>query len=138
MVRLVSAVLSNLLSCLNMASSESLIMNKKTYIFILLYLALIIQQASAGAPPTFRSYEQAVDWYQSQKLETIYPRSTAIYQASYHERDSVLLIYFVSKPSKGYVYGGVPLKIWNEFKNADSKGGYYNARIKGRYSFYLQ
>jgi KTSC domain len=43
--------------------------------------------------------------------------------------------YFIYTTNRGYEYihKGVPLFIWKEFKNASSKGSYYDTNIKGRY-----
>lgn len=87
--------------------------------------------------PEFHSYDQAIEWYKNQNLDTIYPDSAAISMASYYQRDGVLLIYFVSKPDKGYIFENVLLNTWDEFKNAPSKGSYFNEHIKGRYIYRL-
>lgn len=87
--------------------------------------------------PAFSSYDEAVAWYLGQPLETIYPQSTAIYRASYHKGDQVLLLFFKSNPGKGYIYGGVPSSVWQGLKQAPSKGRYYNAVIRGRYGYRL-
>jgi len=34
---------------------------------------------------------------------------------------------------KEYIWEGVPLNIWEGFKEADSFGKYYHKHIKGRY-----
>ena len=40
---------------------------------------------------------------------------------------------YLSTSSKEYVYEGVSYGLWEAFKLADSKGGFYNSNIKGRY-----
>jgi len=37
------------------------------------------------------------------------------------------------KSSKEYIHNGLPIEVWNKFKVADSHGGFYNKKIKGRY-----
>ena len=94
--------------------------------------------AESHIKPRFYSYQQAVAWYQNQhNIEDIYPDSSAIYRAAYYESDHVLLLYFTSDHSKGYIFGDVPNNVWLEFKNASSKGRYYNTYIKGCYRFEL-
>jgi len=93
---------------------------------------------SVGGQSGFESYAEAIQWYQSQNLETMQPSSESIFKASYHTRDEVLLVYFQSNPGKAYIFGDVPRDIWEDFKSAASKGGYFNSRIKNRYRFSLK
>lgn len=113
-------------------------MQSKKYLrFALLIVIITGCNADKQEKPVFHSYDQAIEWYENQSLDTIYPDSTAISMASYHQRDSVLLIYYVSKPDKGYIFGNVPRNVWEEFKESSSKGSYYNERIKGHYDYRL-
>ena len=106
--------------------------------FALLIVIITSCNVDKQETPEFHSYDQAIEWYENQSLDTIYPDSTAISMASYHQRDGVLLIYYVSKPGKGYIFGHVPLNVWEEFKVSSSKGSYYNEHIKGRYSYRMK
>ena len=114
------------------------IMQSKKYLrFALLFIIISGCNADNQEKPTFHSYDQAIEWYGNQDLDMLYPDSTAISMASYHQRDGVLLIYYVSKPDKGYIFGNVPRSVWEEFKSSSSKGSYFNERIKGRYRYRL-
>lgn len=42
-----------------------------------------------------------------------------------------------TKRGQSYIHNGVPIAVWEEFKNASSFGSYYNSSIKGRYYFNL-
>lgn len=99
----------------------------------------IEQNDHKGVPPKFATYDQASSWYQrTGDLDWMYPESTAIAKAAFHNNDKVMLIYFTSKPSKGYIFGDVPLSVWKRFKSAPSKGKFYNQVIKGRYRYSLR
>jgi len=91
-------------------------------------------------PKSFPSFDTASVWYSDHAItEQMTPSSTAIAWAGYcgNSNRKVLLIAFTSKPSKRYVYEGVPGEVWAAFKAADSKGKFYNSTIKGRYRFGL-
>ena len=47
--------------------------------------------------------------------------------------------YLILIPTKGYKYihEGVPLKVWQGFKNATDFGQYYDYNIRGRFRFKL-
>jgi hypothetical protein len=105
--------------------------------FVLLIISITSCNTDTRETPEFHSYDQAIEWYENQNLDTTHPDSTAISKASYHHRDEVLLIYYVSKPGKGYIFGNIPRSVWEEFKSSSSKGSYFNERIKGRYRYRL-
>lgn len=47
--------------------------------------------------------------------------------------------YFILETSKkSYIFQGLPITIWNDFKNAESFGSYYNKYIRGRYRLILE
>lgn len=97
------------------------------------------QLESREAAPHFRTYGEASEWYQSQSdLDWMYPDSTSIHKAAYHHKDGVLLIFFKSNKTLGYVYGGVPPIVWRDFKKADSKGTFFHFHIKGAYRYKLE
>ena len=57
--------------------------------------------------------------------------SEAIREIEYFEDEEVLEIMFTS--GKTYKYYAVEQKVYNDFLKADSKGRFYNERIKGYY-----
>lgn len=58
--------------------------------------------------------------------------STLISAAQYHPDDRALLLCFVS--GRRYIYLGVPPIVAADFARAESKGGYFNPVIKGRFA----
>lgn len=59
--------------------------------------------------------------------------STNIDMIGYDSENSQLHVRFRS--GSEYVYNEVPPAVYQEILDADSKGGYLNERIKGRYEF---
>lgn len=49
----------------------------------------------------------------------------------YNEETQELIIHFTG--NKEYIHENVPVDVWLGFKEAESKGKYYTANIKGRY-----
>jgi hypothetical protein len=94
-------------------------------------------------PSRFNSNEDAISFVKKaifkreDKITAIGNKDAWIRSAHYYscnESDGYIII----KTDKGeYLYGGVPDSIWENFKDADSYGSYFNYNIKGRYSFEL-
>lgn len=59
--------------------------------------------------------------------------STAFKEIGYDAKDSRLFLRF--RNSGRYIYSDVPETVWQELKDADSKGGYFNQKIKGHYAY---
>lgn len=80
---------------------------------------------SNGGTPIIQEYDfDAVSW-----VET--PDSTAFVRIGYNESEEDLVVEFRS--SGLYVYHAVPESVWNSLNDADSRGGFYNQDIKGKY-----
>ncbi|MBS4074572.1 KTSC domain-containing protein [Ameyamaea chiangmaiensis] len=63
-----------------------------------------------------------------------FPASTSVASADYNPATRVLTIQFRGS-GKHYSYHGVPQPVYDGLLNASSKGRYYDAFIKGRYTF---
>ena len=61
--------------------------------------------------------------------------STAIRRLAYDVNGRRLYVTFVS--GKTYAYENVPHEIYNSFQAAESKGAFFNAAIRDRYSYRL-
>lgn len=77
---------------------------------------------------TFDSYYMDEDY--QEEVET--PESSAFEEISYWPFLRELRVVFRNSGS-WYVYYEVPAETWWEFKNADSKGSYFNEQIKGQF-----
>jgi hypothetical protein len=88
-------------------------------------------------PQTFENYEEAIQQIEAASFkidETIRtPESTWISSATFSSCDGSRGYFLLRVKNKKYLYYHVPIEIWEAFKMADSKGGYYNEFIKGRY-----
>ena len=64
-------------------------------------------------------------------------RSSWIRSASYHSCGDGSGFMVLVTDSRTYLHQGVPMEVWEGFKNANSFGSNYNRRIKGRYQLQL-
>ncbi|MBO7670396.1 MAG: KTSC domain-containing protein [Oscillospiraceae bacterium] len=60
------------------------------------------------------------------------PDSTCFSSIGYDSSTGTLMVVFRDSGAK-YAYGEVPKTVYNELRDAESMGGYYNKNIKGKY-----
>jgi hypothetical protein len=60
-------------------------------------------------------------------------RSSLIQRAVYDASQQTLAVTFTS--GRTYLYLGVPAEVYSEFAAAESRGRYFNWRIRDRYAF---
>ena len=66
-------------------------------------------------------------------MKTAKLKSSRISSVNYYENELTLLINFTD--GKSYEYYKVPLSVYSGLVNAASAGKYFNASIKGKYSY---
>ena len=66
-------------------------------------------------------------------MEYISVESSNIAKIGYDEQKHQLHIIFLKKTH--YVYFDVPIAVWEEFTNSESKGKYFARMIKGFFAF---
>ena len=50
------------------------------------------------------------------------------------EADGTFYVYFTSNPTKAYAFAGMTMAVFIAWRDAASRGRYYNEVIKGKYS----
>jgi hypothetical protein len=92
-------------------------------------------------PKHFESYDKAISQIKSSHFniaETVdTDKSSWITSASYYSCDGLSGFFILGTTTKEYVHSNLPVKVWEEFKKADSYGRYYDENIRHRYHFYL-
>jgi len=89
----------------------------------------------------FSNYEQAkksiesTNFTISDKCNT--SKSSWILGAEYYSCDKQTGYFFLRTNKKTYIHKDLPKELWNEFKNADSFGKFYNGKIKGKYQLII-
>lgn len=90
----------------------------------------------------YTSYEEALATVRHTHFkvkETISnTESSWIKTAFYYSCDEITGYLIIETYTKEYIHLNMPMDVWNEFKIAKSKGGYYNQNIKGRYRLVLK
>lgn len=94
-------------------------------------------QSCSELSDSFTSYKEATgvikstDFFFIDSCDT--SKSSWIKEASFYSCDGDLG-YFILKTSKqSYIHKNVPNYLWREFKKAESFGGFYSRKIKGKY-----
>ncbi|MCX6198463.1 MAG: KTSC domain-containing protein [Bacteroidetes bacterium] len=92
-------------------------------------------------PATFTSYNAAVtavesaDFSFTDKANT--SKSSWIRAARYYSCNNIDGFFFIETDRGNYLHQGVPVTVWESFKQADSFGSFYNANIKHQYRLLL-
>lgn len=93
-------------------------------------------------PASFNSYSSAINIVNNTQFkieESIRTyKSSWIVKASYYSCDEVKGFFILETKDEEYIHQDVPVKVWKEFKNAESYGKYYNANIKENYNLKLK
>jgi uncharacterized protein with PQ loop repeat len=121
-------------------------MSRIRVIWIMLFLSFSLAAECQSVncrnlPKTYSSYDVAINIIKSSKFkysESVNTtKSSWISGATYLSCDGQFGYLIIIIGVKEYIHADVPLLIWNEFKNADSFGSYYNKNLRGRYRFNL-
>ncbi len=114
-------------------------------LLFLLSLTLFLScqgQSCRDLPVHFATYEEANAKVRAANFPVKETANTSgsswIRGAEYYSCDSKQGYFILVTDKKSYIYDGVPVNIWKNFKAAQSKGGYYNSNIKGRYKLHLK
>lgn len=119
-------------------------MRKIALVLVAVFLMTSCNQAQdcKNLPQTFTSYKDAINKVKNSTFkltdEVNTSRSSWITSAKYYSCDGNTG-YFIYTTNKGYEYihKGVPINIWNRFKDAPSFGSFYDAYIKHRYQLII-
>ena len=86
-------------------------------------------------PNTFTDYEQAKEIVLSStfkiKEDADVSNSSWINSAKYFSCDSQSGFLIITTGNRTYIHQDLPIEVWEQFKDADSKGSFYNRNIKG-------
>ena len=92
----------------------------KKFSFVLLFLTFMLSFS--------RNVECSLNGWEYVEVD-----SSFIYEIGYNFSKEILYVEF--NDGKAYLYYSVPEKVYQEFKNAFSKGRYFNSYINGYYYY---
>ena len=112
-------------------------MIKKIIVFLVLIMVSCKKDNCAEISSKFTSYEVSIETLQNSSFaieEKINTDSSWIDSIEYYSCDELTGYLIINtKKDKSYIHKNVPIQVWNEFKNAESYGRFYNQTIKGNY-----
>jgi hypothetical protein len=112
-------------------------MIKKIVVFLVLIMVSCKKHNCTEISSKFTSYEDAIETVQNSSFaieEKVNTDSSWIDSIEYYSCDEASGYLIVNTKKGGsYIHENVPIHVWNEFKNADSFGRFYNQNIKGNY-----
>jgi hypothetical protein len=114
------------------------------YTFLVLFLISINSYSQTNCnqlPTSFSNYNEALKLVYNAKFSFVdnlnTSNSTVIQGAKYYSCDNRTGFLIVGVNGQRYIYQGVPINVWNNFKKASSYGSYYNFYIKNYYQLNL-
>ncbi len=116
-------------------------------IFLSIFILSVFLSSGSGCgqqenqcliPNSFTSYEQAEDLLFEREDLIISefkstPNSSFVRDISFFSCDALQGALLIGLNDELYFYSSVPTQVWHDFKNASSKGSFYNKNIKGVY-----
>jgi len=114
---------------------------------VLIFFLLVIVNISLLACPdncaassgSWKSEKEAIDALE--KADFLFTESfkneseSWLLSASFYSCDGQNGYLIIHSQKKDYIHSSVPLVVWQDLKNANSKGGFYNFCIKDKYTF---
>ncbi|WP_353477494.1 KTSC domain-containing protein [Arenibacter sp. M-2] len=114
--------------------------------FIVLISSFILLNSCGGQgcdklDKTFDTYESTLDIIKSANFQFTddcnTSKSSWICDAEYFSCNGKTGFLVIETNSQTYIHNEVPIKIWSEFKKAESFGKFYNRNLKGRFRITL-
>ena len=122
----------------------NLMMRNFNHILILFFISLFISCNSQNCndfQDNFTSHEQALNLIKktnftfTDKCNT--QKSSWISGAEYYSCDIKKGYILITIKNKTYTHKDLPIDLWEDFKNAESFGKFYNNKIKGKYQLII-
>jgi len=115
-------------------------MHKIKIAIVCLFIASITgfaQNNCVKLPTTFKSYSEAINTVKLAKFKIIETANTSksswVKSATYYSCDGKTGYLVIMLKSKEYIHSNLHYSIWKGFKNAASKGKYYDNNIRYKY-----
>jgi hypothetical protein len=99
------------------------------------------ETAEESETTRFTDYQSAETWIkQNHKAEIVTPESSLIKKMEYYpsEKNGYLIIYLHRGKVSTLLYKNISSSLWEDFKNAESKGKFFNEHIQGNKSHTLE
>ena len=114
---------------------------KKIIAFLIFITIASCGNNCAEIPNSFRNYDQAKEIVLSSNFKLTdkadVSDSSWITSAKYFSCDGLSSFFVVEMSNRTYIHQDMPYEVWENFKNADSKGSFYSRNIRGNYQLNL-
>lgn len=114
---------------------------KKIIAFIIIFTITSCGNNCQDIPNNFGNYNQAKEIVLSSNFkltdEADVSGSSWITSAKYFSCNGLSGFFVIEMGNRTYIHQGMPYIVWENFKNADSKGSFYSRIIRGRYRLNL-
>jgi hypothetical protein len=111
------------------------LMIKKVIVFSFLILISCKENNCTEIDPKFTSYAAAIKIVKESSFnveEKVNTDSSWIDSIEFYSCDEISGYLIVNTNNgRSYIHKNVPVQVWNEFKNTESFGRFYNQNIKG-------
>lgn len=114
-------------------------------IFLILYFFSCdgyAQNNCKELPSSFSNYNEALNLVGNAKFSFVdylnTSKSTIIKGAKYYSCDYQIGYLIIGVNNQRYIYQGVPVNVWNNFKKAKSFGSFYTNYIRNNYQLKLK
>lgn len=111
-------------------------------IIILFLVTSCTEQDCKELPEKFTSYEKATEEVLNSTFKIEQKANVGggsfLESAKYFSCDDSTGYLIIGMNDQEYIFQGVPKDIWQGFKEAESKGEYYNKFIRGRFGLNLK
>jgi len=116
------------------------------YPFVLFLSLILVLNACRSVdcdslPKSYSSYENAIETIESANFKIVDDantiRSSWIKSASYYSCNGITGYFIITTNTQKYIHEGVPLSVWQRFKDAESFGSYYDNNIRHKFIFKL-
>lgn len=113
------------------------------YLFpIIAFLVISCGSNCNSLNKNFGSYAEAISTVRNTDFkieEKVNTDSSWIDSIEYYSCDGKIgYLILNTLEEQSYIHNGVPVEVWEQFKDASSYGRYYNSYIKGNYYFDLK
>lgn len=113
----------------------------KKYILFLLFILCSCSQNCKELPSSYKNHEEAITIVLTTNFKYTdncdVSDSSFIRSADYYSCNGLTGYLIMGINNTDYIFQDIPYPVWTQFKNANSKGRFFNMKIKGRYKLKL-
>jgi hypothetical protein len=114
---------------------------KKIISLLAFFTIISCGQKCDEIPNSFSNYDQATEVVLSSNFKLTdkadVSGSSWITSAKYFSCDGLSGFFIIETSNRTYIHQDMPYEVWENFKNADSKGSFYSRNIRGNYQLKL-